>query len=268
MKRYKLIGFLNLFNVVPDFVYPVFEYNDSFYFQDECNGKIIDFVLVKSSVYSMITKINEYKRVLGTKKAVLEIGSKSVYAFQIERGKIVCGEAMLMLNFFTTYTTNSEFLKREIATFKRELINSESVEEYKRKQKLGNKIRKFFGTGRVKNSIARVYLTPGTGKIIINKKDIDDYFDLETLKIIVRQPLETTNTTDKYDAKIIVRGGGFIGQAGAIGHGIASALLAADADCRPKLKKAGYLMRDSRMKERKTYGFKATRQKHRFGRNA
>ena len=123
---------------------------------------------------------------------------------------------------------------------------------------------KFYGTGRRKSSIARVYLAPGTGKITINKKDIDDYFGLETLKIIVRQPLEATNTTDKYDAKIIVRGGGFTGQAGAIRHGIARALLTVDADFRPTLKKAGYLTRDPRMKERKKPGLKKARKSPQF----
>ena len=118
---------------------------------------------------------------------------------------------------------------------------------------------KFYGTGRRKSSIARVYLVPGTGKITINKRDIDEYFGLETLKIIVRQPLEATNTTDKYDAIITVRGGGFTGQAGAIRHGISRALLTVDGDFRPALKKAGYLTRDPRMKERKKYGLKKDR---------
>ena len=110
---------------------------------------------------------------------------------------------------------------------------------------------KFYGTGRRKSSIARVYLVPGNGKITINKKDMDQYFGLETLKIIVRQPLEATNTLDKYDVLVNVRGGGFTGQAGAIRHGIARALLNVDADFRPTLKKAGFLTRDPRMKERK-----------------
>ena len=123
---------------------------------------------------------------------------------------------------------------------------------------------KFYGTGRRKSSIARVYLTPGTGKITVNKKDIDDYFGLDTLKIIARQPLEATNTADKYDAKITVKGGGFTGQAGAIRHGIARALNEADADFRPILKKAGYLTRDSRMKERKKYGLKKARRAPQF----
>ena len=123
---------------------------------------------------------------------------------------------------------------------------------------------KFYGTGRRKSSIARVYLVPGTGKITINKKDMDSYFGLETLKIIVRQPLEATNTTDKYDVIVNVHGGGFTGQAGAIRHGISRALLTVDEDFRPILKKAGYLTRDSRMKERKKYGLKKARRAPQF----
>ena len=123
---------------------------------------------------------------------------------------------------------------------------------------------KFYGTGRRKSSIARVYLVPGTGKITINKKDMDNYFGLETLKIIVRQPLEATNTTDKYDVIVTVRGAGFTGQAGAIRHGISRALLTVDGDFRPTLKKAGYLTRDSRMKERKKYGLKKARRAPQF----
>ena len=123
---------------------------------------------------------------------------------------------------------------------------------------------KFYGTGRRKKSIARVYLVPGTGNITINKRDLDDYFGLETLKVIVRQPLAATETVDKYDVKVNVKGGGYTGQAGAIRHGIARALLQADADFRPVLKKAGYLTRDPRMKERKKYGLKAARRAPQF----
>ena len=118
---------------------------------------------------------------------------------------------------------------------------------------------KYYGTGRRKKSIARVYLTPGTGKITINKRDIDEYFGLETLKVVVRQPLVATETLEKFDVLVNVHGGGFTGQAGAIRHGIARALLKADAEFRPTLKKAGYLTRDPRMKERKKYGLKAER---------
>ena len=123
---------------------------------------------------------------------------------------------------------------------------------------------RYYGTGRRKSSIARVYLVPGTGKVVINKKDMDQYFGLETLKLVVRQPLVATETTDKFDVLVNVHGGGFTGQAGAIRHGISRALLQADADYRPVLKKAGFLTRDPRMKERKKYGLKAARRAPQF----
>ncbi|MGN0243770.1 MAG: 30S ribosomal protein S9 [Lachnospiraceae bacterium] len=123
---------------------------------------------------------------------------------------------------------------------------------------------KYYGTGRRKSSVARVYLVPGTGKIVINKRDMDNYFGLDTLKVIVRQPLEATSTANKFDVLVNVRGGGFTGQAGAIRHGISRALLQVDADFRPVLKKAGFLTRDPRMKERKKYGLKAARRAPQF----
>ena len=122
---------------------------------------------------------------------------------------------------------------------------------------------KYYGTGRRKKSVARVYLVPGTGKITINKRDIDEYLGLETLKVVVRQPLVATETTDKFDVIVNVHGGGYTGQAGAIRHGIARALLEADADYRPVLKAAGFLTRDPRMKERKN-GLKAARRAPQF----
>lgn len=123
---------------------------------------------------------------------------------------------------------------------------------------------KFYGTGRRKSSVARVYLVAGSGKIVVNKRDINDYFSLETLKTIVRQPLALTQTVEKFDVLVTVHGGGTTGQAGAIRHGISRALLEADADYRPSLKKAGFLTRDSRMKERKKYGLKKARKAPQF----
>ena len=123
---------------------------------------------------------------------------------------------------------------------------------------------RFYGTGRRKKSIARVYLTPGKGEIKINKRPIDEYFGLETLKVIVRQPMVATDTADKYDVLVNVHGGGYTGQAGAIRHGISRALLQADSEYRPVLKKAGFLTRDPRMKERKKYGLKAARRAPQF----
>ena len=126
------------------------------------------------------------------------------------------------------------------------------------------KSERYYGTGRRKKAIARVYLAPGKGDIVINKRSMDDYFGVETLKTIVRQPMVATETTDKYDVLVNVKGGGFTGQAGAIRHGIARALLQVDADYRPVLKKAGFLTRDPRMKERKKYGLKAARRAPQF----
>ena len=123
---------------------------------------------------------------------------------------------------------------------------------------------KLYGTGRRKKSIARVYLVPGTGNITINKRSIDEYFGLETLKVTVRQPLVATETVDKFDVLVNVHGGGTTGQAGAIRHGIARALLQVDAEYRPTLKSAGFLTRDPRMKERKKYGLKAARRAPQF----
>ncbi len=123
---------------------------------------------------------------------------------------------------------------------------------------------KFYGTGRRKSSVARVYLVPGTGKITINKRDIDEYFGLETLKVVVRQPLVATGTEGKFDVQVNVKGGGYTGQAGAIRHGISRALLEADAENRPALKAEGYLTRDPRMKERKKYGLKKARRAPQF----
>ena len=123
---------------------------------------------------------------------------------------------------------------------------------------------KLYGTGRRKKSIARVYLVPVTGNITINKRSIDEYFGLETLKVTVRQPLTATETLDKFDVLVNVHGGGTTGQAGAIRHGISRALLHADAEFRPVLKKAGFLTRDPRMKERKKPGLKGARRAPQF----
>ena len=122
----------------------------------------------------------------------------------------------------------------------------------------------FYGTGRRKKSVARVRLYPGTGAVTINGRDISDYFGLDTMKLIVNQPFAVTDTLGKFDVVVNVNGGGFSGQAGAIRHGVARALLSADETYKPALKKAGFLTRDPRMKERKKYGLKAARRAPQF----
>ncbi len=125
-------------------------------------------------------------------------------------------------------------------------------------------VTQYLGPGRRKKSVARVRLLPGSGKITINKRDIEDYFGYETLKMIVRAPMLLTDTLSKFDVNVNVYGGGFTGQAGAIRHGIARALIVADPELRGTLKKAGFLTRDPRMKERKKYGLKAARRAPQF----
>ncbi len=122
----------------------------------------------------------------------------------------------------------------------------------------------FMGTGRRKTSVARVRIIPGNGNFTINKRDIEDYFNYETLKVIAREPLLASETIDKYDVIVNVHGGGATGQAGAVRHGLARALIESDKELRPILKKAGYLTRDSRMKERKKYGLKKARKSPQF----
>ncbi|MED4600329.1 30S ribosomal protein S9 [Paenibacillus validus] len=122
----------------------------------------------------------------------------------------------------------------------------------------------YYGTGRRKHSVARVRLVPGEGRIVINKRELDEYFGLETLKLIVKQPLNLTETLSKYDVLVLAHGGGISGQAGAIRHGISRALLKADPEYRGLLKRAGFLTRDPRMKERKKYGLKAARRAPQF----
>ncbi|MDY6065669.1 MAG: 30S ribosomal protein S9 [Finegoldia sp.] len=123
---------------------------------------------------------------------------------------------------------------------------------------------RYQGTGRRKTSVARVILTPGNGKFTINKKDINEYFNYESLRVIAREALEVTNNLESYDVSVNVKGGGYTGQAGAIRHGIARALLEVDPDYRPELKRAGFLTRDPRMKERKKYGKKKARKSPQF----
>ena len=125
-------------------------------------------------------------------------------------------------------------------------------------------VQKYYGTGRRKSSVARVYLMPGSGNITVNKRSLDEYFGLETLKVIVKQPLVAIDAEGKFDVVVNVKGGGYTGQAGAIRHGIARALCEEDAENRPALKKAGFLTRDPRMKERKKYGLKAARRAPQF----
>ena len=172
------------------------------------------------------------------------------------------------------YFRHSEYVGSAKYTTLREMLRTKPVRVVEKAVRMAEmmkvpvlgivKATTYYGTGRRKSSVARVFMTPGKGEMSINGRTIDDYFGLETLKVIVRQPLVETQTIDQYDFKITVKGGGTTGQAGAIRHGIARALCEADAELRPALKKAGFLTRDPRMKERKKYGLKGARRAPQF----
>lgn len=255
MKEYKLFGFLNMFELVPDFIIPIFELQNIFYIQEGENDQISAIVPLKQEFYSKVIAMNKYRHVQYLPDHLyITTTSSPKYAFQSSKNNIVFGDSKVLLEYLDTFYTTDDILKQEIDDF-RDDIGYRVVTIFEKTAR----ILQFYGTGRRKSSVARVYLRCGTGKIKINKRDIDEYFGLETLKVIVRQPLIATDTVNKFDVIVNVHGGGFTGQAGAIRHGISRALLQVDETFRPTLKKEGFLTRDPRMKERKKYGLKAAR---------
>ena len=254
MTEYTLVGFVNMFNVTPDFVFPVFQADNKLYFQIGKQDQLECFVPVKNTVYPMIHYIDN-------SEIRLTKNDKPIYAFQTEENNFIYGTATKLLNFFEKYHTTDDILIEEIQDFKKDVYEDTN---YICVSTLVCSAR-FYGTGRRKTSVARVYMRPGSGKIIINKKPINEYFNLPSTILTACQPLIITNTIDEFDVVATVQGGGFSGQAGAIQHGIARALLTVNVDkYKNNLKKAGLLTRDSRMKERKKYGLKAARRAPQF----
>lgn len=260
MEEYKLFGFLNMFKLIPDFVFPVYEQENVLYIQEGERNKLCAIAPLKKELCYRVVPKSEYTNFNCLARHLnITITSSPKYAFQISEKDIIYGDSKVILEYLEQFHSNDEILKQEIADF-RDDVGYITVNKLKRK----SNILQFYGTGRRKSSVARVYLRPGTGKIEINRRDIDEYFGVETLKVIVKQPLVITNTTDKLDVMVNVQGGGYTGQAGAIRHGISRALLQVDTNYRPVLKKAGFLTRDSRMKERKKYGLKSARRASQF----
>lgn len=300
---YILVGYLNLFNLIPDFVYPVYTHYGQYYFADGDAYYIRNFIKIKRSVEQDIEFFNYSVRFIRT------VNSTQIYIYQLRNGKLIIGtgeqvyERLISVSpiqlkmrsdlrgFFSDFSGERNQIqgasciklpKLPIPAQQSEHKTYTLFQKYNTSAKgdsgeIGNvynflldvtvpisRNAKYYGTGRRKKSVARVYLLPGTGKITINKKGIDEYFALETMKVVVYQPLVATQTLNKFDVIVNVRGGGFAGQAGAIRHGIARALLEANPAFRPILKSAGFLTRDSRMKERKKYGLKAARRAPQF----
>ena len=247
--NYKLHGFLNLFDVIPDFVFPVFECDGEFFFQHGRENVVEEFIKVKMEALERVSKLQD-----GVIFSI-SIGSAPVYAFQYDSTSIVYGYADYIKNKLEGFSTNDLILRKQIQNF------FEDVKEPIKKRSYSAS--SFSAVGRRKSAVARVRLLPGEGKILVNKRDINDYFGLETLKMTIRQPLHLANV-GPFDVQVNVRGGGLTGQAGAIRHGISRALCLAYPELRPTLKKAGLLTRDPRMKERKKYGLKAARRAPQF----
>ncbi len=261
--KYKLIGFLNMFNIVPDFVLPVFEFNGNLFFQEGENDRIKEFSLAKETIRSKIIPLDSSNIKSNVVLNSLEISSHPIYAFQTENN-IVCGDSSYLRCFFEKYFPDNDVLSSVIQDF------LDSIPQHKKEIIVYSnplyqpKYTTYYGTGRRKTSVARVYICRGTGNIMINDRDIDNYFGLQNLKFIACQPLSMTDNLKAFDVKCTVSGGGVNGQAGAISMGIARALLSYDNELRTALKSAGLLTRDPRMKERKKYGLKAARKAPQF----
>lgn len=213
MKRYKLIGFINMFEIIPDFVYPVFSLSDCLFLQTGENDHIEGFTVLKAELYSNIIRKEDIKIISSIKDQdiYLTVDSKPLYGFQLRKKKIICDVSSAMLHFLEKYITHDAILINEIEEFKNEIqaIN----------------IKKSYGIGRRRNTTAKVCITSGTGKIVINGKDIEKYFGLETLHVIVRHPLMITNTLGRIDVIAKVTDGSFTSQAGAIRQAIVRALI-------------------------------------------
>lgn len=224
MKRYKLVGFINMFEIIPDFVYPVFSFGDCLFLQTGEDDHIEEFMVLKTELYSNIIRKEDIKIISSIKEQDIDltVDSKPLYGFQLRKKTIICDVSSAMVDFFEKYVTHDAILINEIEEFKKEIQASNIIKSY--------------GIGRRKNTTAKVCITSGTGKIVIDGKDIEEYFGLETLRVIVRHPLVITNTLGSVDVIVKVSDGPFTTQAGAIREAIVRALINWDKTYSEKLK--------------------------------
>lgn len=229
MKRYKLIGFINMFQIIPDFVYPVFSFGNSLYLQIGENNHIEGFTVLKTELYSNIIRKEDVNIISSIKEQdiFLTVDSKPLYGFQLGKKEIICDVSGAMLHFFEKYTTHDVILINEIEEFKKEIQVTN--------------MKKAYGIGRRRNITAKVYITSGTGKIVINGKAMEKYFGLETLHVVVRQPLVITNTLGSIDVIAKVTDGSFTTQAGAIRQAIFRALINLDKTYSENLQESRYI---------------------------
>lgn len=250
MQCYKLVGYINILGIIPDFMYPVYLYNGEYFFSDGDIHKIREFKQIRESWKEKIVYLRETK--LNIER---NVGDENIYIYNFDDIKIVVGEGSEIVNAIKNDIPKSNILKSKLQDFCEEFSSDECLSE----RECTYVYKKYYGTGRRKTSVARVYITFGSGIIIVNNKNVSEYFPREMENFKVLAPLKLTNMKENLDLKISVRGGGYSGQAEAIRHGISRALINMDIDFKPILKEAGFLTRDSRMKERKKYGLKAAR---------
>lgn len=250
MDKFKLYGYINMLGILPDFMYPVYKNGDEFYLAHGNRLFIENFHELKASCIAKIVELPEMYQVIECRT-----GSEQVYVYSTLEKKVLIGRGYEIKKQLMDLQIEEEVLQKDVNQF---------VEKFRKIDIMEITDRRFYGTGRRKKAVARVYLSFGTGEIRINKRSLEEYFGMPVLQQTVRQPLRITGTEFSFDLYIHVHGGGTSGQAGAIRHGIARALLQVDAEYRKVLKHAGVLTRDPRMKERKKYGLKAARRAAQF----
>ena len=262
IKKYTLFGFYNFLDVIPDFVYPIFERENRLYY--EMGQKRIEkFIELSEYECSKVKRLGTQNvRYLGEKydRYNFKVSSDLIFAYQNSEKAIVCGNGKNISQYLRNIKTNNTYTDEVIQDFLEEIedILLSTSKEY-HPLKLYH-----YATGRRKKSVARVYLCEGSGDIVVNNLAINKYFNGTNLIGNALRPLQVLDLSDKVDIRIMVRGGGFSGQSGAISLGIARALLKMNSEYRRKLKEFGLLTRDPRMKERKKYGLKGARKAPQF----
>lgn len=241
MEYYRLIGFLNMFEIVPDFVYPVFRRENILYIQTGENDQLKEYVALKPTIYSRIIRFSDIDTIRGIKKnTILTLLSRPLYAFQLKEKEIVCGNSGYILEFLKKYVSSDNILMEEIADFEKEIRNINSIKSKASANKKDKNL-KYYGTGRKGSALAKVYLVPGNGKIIINNREMNETFMLQD---IIRRPLILTKSIDKFDVLAHVKGGEYYWQARAIQCAIVRALLQIDSNYRRSLNKEDLMRRE------------------------
>lgn len=242
MRKFQLCGFINMFGIIPDFVYPVYLADGEYYLSNGDKNKIDSFIKIKEEYKKEVELLPEWYQQIRKKP-----GSAQIYIYQYGYSDVYVGSGWELSKDLKNIEVENEILKKDLKKF---LDNFEEENE---------QVQSYYSTGRRKKAVARVYISLGNGEITINNRSLDNYFGMEYHRQIVTAPLKLTGTENTVNIFIRVKGGGTSGQANAIRHGISRALVQLDIKNHKVIKKAGFLTRDPRMKERKKFGLKGAR---------